>query len=85
MHPMEISHTVNVGINSTFLSKSDEPFATESLMEPIPRALMDDPPTPVTVLSAMGCNVKKSDQSGEMWVVHMLSRRKGNVSKERSI
>jgi hypothetical protein len=85
MQAMEMSLTVDVGMKSTFSSKREDPFATESLMEPIPRALIDDPPTPVTVLSAIGCRVKKSDRSGEMWVVHALSRRKGDISKERSI
>jgi len=48
-------------------------------------AIMDNPPTPVTDLSMMGCNIRKSDWSGEMWVVHALSRRNGDESKERFV
>ena len=84
-HAIEMRHTVDVGINRTFSSNRDAPFPTKSLIEPMPSALMDDPPTPVTVLSTIGCNVRKSDRSGEIWVVHVLSRRNGDDSKERFV
>ena len=84
-HAIEMRRTVDVGINRTFSSNRDAPFPTKSLIEPMPSALMDDPPTPVTVLSTIGCNVRKSDRSGEIWVVHALSRRNGDESKERFV
>jgi hypothetical protein len=63
---IEISHTVDAGMIKTFLSRIEEYFGMKSLIDPMPRALIDNPPTPVTVLSTMRCRVKKSDLSGEI-------------------
>jgi len=85
MQVIDIRWTVHVGIKRTFSSKTEDPLATISLMVPMPRALIEEPPTPVTVLSAIRCNVIKSEWSGEIWVVHVLSSKKGNVYKERLV
>jgi hypothetical protein len=81
---IDTSRAVDVGMKRMFSSKIDDPLATTSLIVPIPRALIDEPPMPVTVLSAIGCKVVKSERSGEMCVVQALSRRNGDDSKETS-
>ena len=81
---MEISLTVDVGMKSTLSSRIDDPFATTSLMVPIPRAFIDEPPTPIMVLLAIGCRVAKSEHSGDICVVQALLRWKGESSKETS-
>ena len=84
MQAMKMSLTVDVGMKRTFSSNTDDPLATMSLMVPMPRALMDEPPTPVTVLLAIGFRVAKLERSGDICVVHTLSRRKGDDSNETS-
>ena len=82
---IDMSQTVDDGMKRTFSSSSEEPLATTSLIVPIPRALIEEPPMPVTVLSAMGCSVMKSKQSGKIWVVQVLSSKKGEESNEREV
>ena len=81
---IDIKRTVNVGIKRMFSSRIDDPLATMSLIVPIPSTLIEEPPTPITVWSAIGCKVAKSEHLGEMCVVHALSRRKGDDSKDTS-
>ena len=59
MQAIDINRTVDVGMKRTFSSKMDNPFTTISLMVSIPSALIDEPPMPVTILSAIGCSVAK--------------------------
>ena len=61
MQAIEMSQTVDEGMNKTFSSNKEDSLPTMSLIVPIPRALIEEPPTPVTVQSAMGCNVMKSE------------------------
>ena len=85
MQAIEMSQTVDEGMNKTFSSNKEDSLLTMSLIVPIPRALIEEPPTPVTVWSEMGCNVMKSERSGEMCVVQALSSKNGDESKERDI
>ena len=84
MQAMDVSLTVDVRMKRTFSSSMDDPLATTSLIVPMPRAIMDEPPMPVTILSVMGCRVVKSECSGDICMVQALSRRKGEDSKEMS-
>ena len=85
MQAIEMSRTVDEGMNKTFSSNKEDPLPTMSFLVPIPRALIEEPPTPVTVRSAMGCNVMKSERSGEMCMVQALSSKNGDESKERDV
>ena len=44
-----------------------------NLISPIPIAVTDDPPMPLTACTEMGQSVRKSDFSGEKWMVAPVS------------
>ena len=76
--------TVDVGMKRALSRVIVCPRPTLSLMEPMPTALMDEPPTPLTCRLAMGRREKKSSRSGVMYVEQPVSRRNGDVSRETS-
>ena len=51
----------------------------------MPMALMDEPPIPLIVWGEIGLRSKKSDVSGEMWIVAPESRMNGPNHVERLV
>ena len=71
--------TVELGMNRTLSKVMLLSWLMFSLIDPILMALMAEPLTPFTVQFEMGQSMTKSLCYGEMCVVQLLPRRKGNA------
>jgi len=77
--------TLEAGTNRTFSRESLWPLAMQSSTVPVPTAYMYDPPIPEIGYGAIGWSDLKSERSGVMWVVALVSRKKGHHQEKPTL
>jgi len=69
-------------MNKTFEREILIPEATWSLMEPMPTALAELSPKPLTLMGGIGCSDLKSERLGETWQFALESRMNGAIGRQ---
>src|SRR5882762_6625553 len=70
----DMSRTEASGTNRAGSRVISSPLAMQRRILPMPVALIEDPPIPLITWGGIGLRSKKSEASGEMWIVALESR-----------